>query len=261
MLKPNYDSYFQFMKNQVRELLTNYPNVAALWFDGYWDHDQDTIPFNWRMEEFYRYIHQLKPTCLIGNNHHITPIEGEDFQMFERDLPGENKAGLSGQDISQLPLEMCQTMNGMWGYKVSDTDYKSADELITLLVRAAGKGSNLLLNIGPQPNGELPAAALERLKAIGEWMRVNGHSVYEAHRTALGEQPWGTTTERKDTLFLHILDREAKSVEIPLEQRPLSVGKYEWKYDKKTRRLTIELPEHADAVDCIVEVIRARISK
>ena len=260
-LYPNYDEYLRFMKLQCNELLTQYGDIGALWFDGYWDHDADTIPFDWRMNELYEYCHSLCPSLLIGNNHHMAPLEGEDFQMFERDLPGENKAGLSGQDISQLPLEMCQTMNGMWGYKVSDTDYKSADELITLLVRAAGKGSNLLLNIGPQPNGELPAAALERLKAIGEWMRVNGQSVYETHRTALGEQPWGTTTERQDTLFLHILDREARNVEIPLEQRPLSVGKYVWKYDKKTRRLTIELPEHADAVDCIVEVIRARKSK
>ncbi len=90
--------------------------------------------------------------------------------MFERDLPGENKAGLSGQRISHLPLEMCQTMNGMWGYKVADTNYKSTAELVELLVRAAAKGSNLLLNVGPQPNGELPEQAIERLNGIGDWM-------------------------------------------------------------------------------------------
>lgn len=87
--KPNYDSYFQFMKNQIHELLCNYEGVEGIWLDGYWDHDSDSIPFDWRMREFYQYIHSLKPACLIGNNHHITPIEGEDFQMFERDLPGE----------------------------------------------------------------------------------------------------------------------------------------------------------------------------
>ena len=282
-LHPNYDEYLRFMKLQCSELLMQYGDIGALWLDGYWDHDSDTIPFDWRMPEFYASCHSLRPDLLIGNNHHLTPLEGEDFQMFERDLPGENKSGLSGQDISQLPLEMCQTMNGMWGYKVSDTNYKSTDELITLLVRAAGKGSNLLLNIGPQPNGELPAVALARLKEIGQWMRAYGNSIYATRRTALGEQSWGTTTERKDTLFLHILDREAKSVEIPMERRPLSVesmylstaeyrageqqasknrqGTIVWRYDKKAKLLTIELPAHTEAVDYIVEVIRASNAK
>ena len=91
----NYDSYFRFMETQVRELLTQYPYTGGLWFDGIWDHKRDQIPFDWRMPEFYRFIHALKPDCLIGNNHHITPFEGEDFQMFERDLPGQNTAGYS----------------------------------------------------------------------------------------------------------------------------------------------------------------------
>ncbi|EKC65919.1 Alpha-L-fucosidase, partial [human gut metagenome] len=98
------------------------------------------------------------------NNHHLTPFEGEDVQAFERDLPGENTAGLSGQAISRLPLETCQTMNGMWGYKITDQNYKSVGTLVQYLVGAAGRGANLLLNIGPQPDGALPAAAVERLK-------------------------------------------------------------------------------------------------
>ncbi|MCH5328144.1 MAG: alpha-L-fucosidase, partial [Coprobacter sp.] len=118
-LRPDYGSYFDFMKRQVHELLTAYGRVDGLWLDGYWDHDRDSVPFDWRMEEFYGYVHSLRPGLIIGNNHHLLPLEGEDFQMFERDLPGENKAGLSGQEIGRLPLEMCQTMNGMWGYKVS----------------------------------------------------------------------------------------------------------------------------------------------
>ena len=95
--------------------------------------------------------------ALIGNNHHETPYPGEDIQIFERDLPGENKAGLSGQSVANhLPLETCETMNGMWGYKIMDQNYKSSAELVRLMVGAAGKGANLLLNIGPQPSGELP---------------------------------------------------------------------------------------------------------
>ena len=83
----------------------------------------------------------------MGNNHHLVPFEGEDIQIFERDLPGENTAGLSGQEIGRLPLETCQTMNGMWGYKITDLDYKSSKTLIHYLVRAAGRNGNLLLNI------------------------------------------------------------------------------------------------------------------
>lgn len=206
--RQDYESYFAFMKTQVRELITQYPNLAALWFDGVWDHDQDP-DFDWRMPEFYAYIHSLKPELLIGNNHHITPFEGEDFQMFERDLPGENKAGLSGQDISALPLEMCQTMNGAWGYRIADTDYKSVKELVHLLVRAAAKNSNLLLNIGPMANGELPPQSLDRLAGIGVWMRGHAVSVDGTTSTAIPEQPWGVTTQNGKALFLHLLTPEA----------------------------------------------------
>ena len=259
-LKPNYDSYFQFMKNQVRELLTNYPNVAALWFDGYWDHDQDTIPFNWRMEEFYRYIHQLKPSCLIGNNHHITPIEGEDFQMFERDLPGENKAGYSGQAISKLPLEMCQTMNGMWGYKVADQNYKSVDELVTLIIRAAAKGCNLLLNIGPQPNGELPALALDRLQGIGKWMDSYGETIYSTQR-GIDDATWGVTTKKGNTTYIHVLDKTCTQLDYAMDKRPKQVKDFltgnviKCKYDKKKKCVMIPLEGINGDPDRVITII------
>lgn len=157
----DWKSYYKFMNNQLTELLTNYGPVGAIWFDGVWDQPKD---FDWQLEEQYALIHKLQPACLVGNNHHRTPYAGEDFQMFERDLPGENKAGLSGQSVSSLPLETCETMNGMWGYKIEDQNYKSPKALIHYLVKAAGKNANLLMNIGPQPNGELPATAVDRLK-------------------------------------------------------------------------------------------------
>ena len=206
--RQDYDHYLAFMETQVAELIRQYPNLAALWFDGVWDHDQDP-DFDWRMPEFYAYIHALKPELLIGNNHHLTPFDGEDFQMFERDLPGENKAGLSGQDISALPLEMCQTMSHSWGYRITDTDYKSVKELVHLLVRSAAKNSNLLINIGPQPNGELPKPALERLAGIGAWMRGHSASVDGTTSTTIPEQPWGVTTRNDGALFLHLLSPEA----------------------------------------------------
>ena len=206
--RQDYGHYFDFMKAQVKELIMQYPNLAALWFDGLWDHDQDP-GFDWRMPEFYAYIHRLKPELLIGNNHHQLPIDGEDFQMFERDLPGENKAGYSGQGIGTLPLEMCQTMNSAWGYRIDDPWYKSVRELVHLLVRAAAKNSNLLLNIGPMANGELPVPALDRLAGLGGWMRGHSVSVDGTTSTAIPEQPWGVTTQNDRTLFLHILTPEA----------------------------------------------------
>ncbi|MBQ7742274.1 MAG: alpha-L-fucosidase [Bacteroidaceae bacterium] len=244
-LAPDYDSYYTFMQNQLRELLCNYDNVEGIWFDGYWDHDSDATPFDWRMEQLYDYIHTLKPRCLIGNNHHITPIPGEDFQMFERDFPGEKTSGFNpDQTISQLPLEMCETMNGMWGYKVSDQNYKSSRELITMLVRAASKGSNLLLNIGPQPNGELPAVALERLKDIGVWMRQHGESVYGTTRGE--EYPWGVTTRKGHTLYLHVL-QDTVPVTLPAQKKPHSVST-SFNYDKRTKTLIITNAQKYDII-------------
>ena len=121
--KGDWKSYYTFMNNQLTELLTNYGPIGAIWFDGWWD--QDANPdFDWQLPEQYALIHRLQPACLVGNNHHQVPFPGEDIQIFERDLPGENSAGLSGQDVSHLPLETCETMNGMWGYKITDQDYK-----------------------------------------------------------------------------------------------------------------------------------------
>ena len=85
--------YYQFMNNQLTELLTNYGKIGAIWFDGWWDHDSDPTPFDWQLQEQYALIHRLQPQCLVGNNHHMKPFDGEDFQIFERDLPGENTAG------------------------------------------------------------------------------------------------------------------------------------------------------------------------
>lgn len=219
----DYNHYFNFMKAQVKELLTQY-HTRALWFDGYWDHRKDEVPFDWRMPEFYDYIHSINPDCLICNNHHIAPIDGEDYQTFERDLPGRNTAGFSeGQEVSEIiPIEMCQTMNHSWGYSVADQDYKSVGTLIRLLAQCASMNSNLLLNIGPQANGELPAAALERLKGMGEWMRVNGESIRGCGPGPLGEQEWGVTTapvEGGKTFYLHLFKDPGAVIEIPVAKK------------------------------------------
>lgn len=257
----DYDSYIAFMKSQLTELLTSYGDIGAIWFDGLWDHDGDSQPFDWRLDEIYSHIHAIDHSCLIGNNHHLTPFEGEDFQMFERDLPGENTTGWAAdQTISTLPLEMCQTMNGMWGYKVEDQNYKSVDDLVRLIVRAASKGSNLLLNVGPQPDGNLPAAAVERLAGIGGWMGQYGESVYGTDASGIPEQSWGVTTRKGNVIYMHMIEplEGVGSVVLPLEGKVKSVKAMKdgasLKYRHSDGRLTVELEQTPTDVDYIIEV-------
>lgn len=253
----NWNDYFNFMNNQLTELLTNYGPIGAIWFDGVWDQPDD---FNWRLDEQYSLIHKLQPACMIGNNHHKKPIEGEDFQMFERDLPGENKAGLSSEsEIGQLPLETCETMNGMWGYKIQDQNYKSVSELIRLLVKASGKGANLLMNVGPQPNGEIPAVALERLKGMGEWLSKYGETVYGTTRGDVMTADWGTTTRKGNTLYVHILtDNMPQFVTLPLKDKVLSAVNLNTgtkvSYEKIKGGIVLHTENLESEIDCIVEL-------
>jgi alpha-L-fucosidase len=217
--KGNWNSYYQFMNNQLTELLTNYGKVGAIWFDGWWDHEGDPN-FNWELPQQYALIHKLQPDCLIGNNHHQVPFEGEDIQIFERDLPGENSAGYSGKSgISQLPLETCETMNGMWGFKIADQNYKSAGTLIQYLVKAAGKNANLLMNIGPQPDGQLPSKAVQRLKEMGEWMKQYGETIYGTRGGIVPPHDWGVTTQKGNKLYVHILNLKDKALYLPMSNK------------------------------------------
>ena len=264
----DYESYRSFMKTQLSELLTQYGKIGAIWFDGHWDHNGAEVPFDWRYDDLYPHIHGIDPACLIGNNHHIAPFEGEDFQMFERDLPGENNNGWAdNQTISSLPLEMCQTMNGMWGYKVEDQDYKSVPELVRLIVKAASKGSNLLLNIGPQPDGCLPALALDRLYGIGQWMSVYGESVYGTSAAGLPEPEWGAVTRKDEVLYLHVFQSVEDGVELNLSELPglskkakiravtsLKDGA-QMKYTYKDGRLMLAVPFAEQDIDFVVKVV------
>ena len=255
-----WDNYYKFMNDQLTELLTKYGKIGAIWFDGQWDHSKDTEPFDWRLDGQYALIHKLQPACLVGNNHHIAAQPGEDFQIFERDLPGENKAGYSdGQEVTNhLPLETCQTMNKSWGYSVKDTAYKSSDELIRYLVSTSGKGANLLLNIGPQPNGEIPAAALERMKVMGEWLRKYGETIYGTTAGDLPAQDWGVTTRKGNRLFVHIFDLKDKTLRLPLNCTVKSAQTFDTKSPIKftvaVDGVILHLDEVPSGTDYIVEL-------
>lgn len=259
-MKEDWNSYSKFMNDQLTELLTNYGKIGCIWFDGWWDQKQKK-DFDWHLGQQYALIHKLQPDCLIGDNHHVQPFEGEDIQIFERDLPGENLTGYSkGTKVSQLPLETCQTMNRSWGYNITDNDYKSTTDLIRYLVKAAGMNANLLLNIGPQPDGELPAAALKHLKEMGEWLRANGETVYGTRGGIVAPHDWGVTTQKDNKLFVHIFNLKDKGLYLPITQQKVSKAvlfkdksAVKFKQDKDGVLLTMN--EVPSGIDYIIELI------
>ena len=207
----DWSRYLGFMDTQLTELLTNYGPVGGIWFDGMWDKpDAD-----WQLPRTYALIHRLQPAALIIPNHHQAPQPGEDVQTFEQDLPGANTAGFNTREIGALPLETSLTMNDSWGFNITDHHFKSTHDLIQYLAKAAGRDANLLLNIGPRPDGTIQPEAVERLHQMGEWLATNGVSIYGTRGGPIPPRPWGVTTQHGDTVFVHVLDWPDRPLALP----------------------------------------------
>ena len=255
----NYDSYLAFMKHQLTELLTNYGPIGAIWFDGYWD-QKNNPKFDWRLDEQYSLIHRLQPSCLVANNHHKAPKPGEDLQTFEQDLPGQNTAGYSkGTVIGQLPLETVMTMNKVWGYDITDKKYKSSEYIIQHIIKAAGNNANYVINIGPRPDGKLPVEAVERLKAIGDWMGRYGETIYGTRGGIVRPHDWGVTTQKGNILYVHIMNCQDRALFLPLTERSVASarmydGHQKVRVSKNAEGVTLELPAVPKGVDTIVEL-------
>lgn len=203
--------YLDFMDQQLTELLTRYGPLGGIWFDGMWDKpDAD-----WRLRQAYALIHRLQPAALIIPNHHQAPLPDEDVQTFEQDLPGANTAGFNTTEIGRLPLETSLTMNDSWGFNITDKKFKSTRELIGYLVRAAGNDANLLLNIGPRPDGTIQPEAVERLRELGAWLNQYGSSIHGTRGGPLPPRQWGVTTQRGDTVFVHVLNWPDRVLALP----------------------------------------------
>ncbi|MBT3282190.1 MAG: alpha-L-fucosidase, partial [Cryomorphaceae bacterium] len=210
----DWNDYIEFMKAQLTELLTNYGEIGGIWFDGQWDqHEWDGKRFgklkaDFKLTEVYELIHKLQPQALIGSNHHLSPNPGEDFQMFEKDLPGKGTKDFatSADDIGNLPLEVCETINGSWGFNLKDRKHKSEKELVQYLVKAAGYGSNLLLNVGPMPNGKIQDEHIESLKKIGKWVKQNGQTIYNTKRGPISPSDEIASTQDGNIVYIHLLD-------------------------------------------------------
>ncbi|EKF55757.1 alpha-L-fucosidase [Galbibacter marinus] len=267
----DWDAYLDYQDAQIRELAENY-DIAGFWFDGWWDqapHKEDwhrevdyRISGNdWKLSNTYQMIHQINSALLIGNNHHEMPFEGEDFQMFEKDLPGANTTGFGGAGISQLPLESCQTMNTSWGFNLQDTKEKSKKELIQFMVQTFGNGANLLLNVGPMPNGKIQPQHVENLKFIGQWMDQYGQTIYQTQKGPVSIEGVMTSTQKDKRVYLHFygsyesdislhgLDGKIKEVLLYKDQSKI-------KYKKNKQGVTIEIPENKqDSIVTVVEVV------
>jgi alpha-L-fucosidase len=202
----NFDRYDDYLRNEVTELLTNYGPIGVMWFDGQWEStwsDKYGKPL-------YDLCRKLQPNVIVNDRvsqhgNEVLDSESEtlgDFTTPEQYIP---PTGLPGVD-----WETCMTMNDHWGYNAYDPAWKSNETLIRNIVDVASKGGNYLLNIGPMSNGEFPPQAVERLNAIGQYMKVNGSAVYDTTASVFENLPWGRSTTKRvggsTTLFLHVFD-------------------------------------------------------
>jgi len=153
--------YFQYIKNQLTELLTNYGTVAGIWFDGYWSKDTSRYPFH----EIYGLIHKLQPACMIINNHDMFYIPGEDAMDYALYDPFPLAAYNSDPRLKQIPLQAMDMSSNKWGY-YSKQVYKPVDTLIHNMKKVAEKHASFVLNTGPLPNGTIDPHFMDTMKVV-----------------------------------------------------------------------------------------------
>lgn len=205
VVNPEFPEYYEnYMKPQVGELLKNYGDIGVVWFDGDWISDYTTE----MGKDLYKYIRDIQPNTIVNNrvdkgrtgmdgmNNHPGEFAG-DFGTPEQEIPD------TGIDSD---WEACMTMNGTWGYKPSDNNWKSSEDLIEKLVDIVSKGGNFLLNIGPDGFGRFPAESIRRLEAMGQWTKVNGEAVYGASASPYEKPKWGRYTQKDGVVYAHVFD-------------------------------------------------------
>jgi alpha-L-fucosidase len=204
VVNPEFPKYYEnYLKPQVKELLTNYGDIGVVWFDGDWIADYTTE----MGKEFYDYIREIQPNTIVNNR-----VDKGRMGMEGMDKAGEF-AGDFGTPEQEIPAtgidsdwESCMTMNGSWGYKPSDSNWKSSETLIHNLIDIVSKGGNFLLNVGPDPQGLFPPESVERLADMGKWTKVNGASIYGAKASPFGRPEWGRYTSKRGVIYAHVFD-------------------------------------------------------
>lgn len=197
----NNSQYVDYMKEQLRELLTGYGDVAMIWFDGEWEHTLANLK---RDDEVYSFIRMLQPNTLINDRlYERKPGNKADFGTPEQFVPA---TGVKSPDGKDALWESCVTINmDSWGYNKYETDFKTERDLIRMLVEVVSKGGNLLLNIGPKPDGTIQQEFVTRLEAMGEWLKVNGESIYGTKASPFTRMPFfGRATQKGSNLYLQV---------------------------------------------------------
>ncbi len=185
-----YRTYIEtVVKPDLRCLLSNYGPIALVWFD---------TPGSMKKQyskELYELVHDLQPGCLV--NSRIGNGYGDYGSL------GDNRFATTA---SAKLVETPATLNNTWGYKKDDRNWKPSSYLVKLLVEAASRGSNYLLNVGPTAKGIIPAASVSRLKSVGAWVRVNQEAIYGTRGSPLPYDLDGVRlTQKKNRLFVHLL--------------------------------------------------------
>ena len=224
-----WEDYIAFLHGQVRELCTNFGEIACIWFDGDWPRhalDERTAHFapggSFEYDALYTMIHDLQPDAYIHNNRHEEPLPGEDIQGFEQDLPGENTAGFNSTTQYGLPMEVCMTINDNWGVHQADDNHKSTQKMLHNLIKSASMNANYLLNVGPTALGEILPVHAQRLREMGTWLQTYGEAVYGT-RVGVIQTPVGVSTRKGDTHYVHALSYPSDRVY--LEGMPETVTK------------------------------------
>lgn len=174
---PAYVAYYQ---DQLRELCTQFGPIGGILFDGYWPRFPLRDPGmqeyfaargRWDLAGTYDLIHTLQPDAVITNNGHILPQRGEDYQIWELDLPGENKIGFNCTEVGDKPTAVWWNLNNGWSYQPWNHGVKSADEIVATYRAARARKAVFLLNVGPRCFGDIHPEEQAVLRQIGQKMR------------------------------------------------------------------------------------------
>lgn len=202
----HFERYVEYMHNQVRELLTNYGKIDIMWFDFQYG---DMTGEKWEATKLVKMAREINPDLIIDNRMggDITSANPEiysgDFGSPEQMIPAGGMTDVNGTPI---PWETCITLNDHWCYNANDLNYKSAKNVINMLMECVSKGGNLLLNVGPDAKGNIPERSIEILSEVGEWMRLNGESVYGCGIANIKKHDWGRITKGDKALYLYVQD-------------------------------------------------------
>jgi alpha-L-fucosidase len=172
---PAYVAYYQ---GQLRELCTYYGELGGIIFDGYWPRtvfDASTAHFApggaWDLAGTYNLIHDLQPNAVVCNNHHILPLRGEDYQVWELDFPGENTTGFNTTAVGDTPKAVWWNLNSGWAYAPRIHAVKSPETILQAMRKAHGMHAVFMLNVGPRPYGDIHPEEALALRQIGQQMR------------------------------------------------------------------------------------------